>query len=273
MWVLALLLPSTAHGTQACPEPREIPYDELRDAMERRRGNYDMVPTPNWGRFQTDVFLNLMHAGLARDSLGGVILITGKDWFQAYVDVAKLKPEEAHVGQRLARDVGQNMLLDFRRGGVVRHLRGDRKLKLAANARISWKNGPSKFSYRDTLTDPRLQVTSHRMITHRMLEFDDGMVYYDEIEGVSGRPTSGLLGFLFSVFGEGALKESRLAVGPGDTLVVRARSKKIFSKNVTAIVLPKGRGDEGIPRGSTKLAELEQRLLQPIDVEYLPYRC
>ena len=272
-WILIQLVPATAQGEQACPAPRVISRAELLDAMERRRGNYDIVPTPNWGRFQTDVFLNLIDAALARDSLGGVILISAEDWYQAYGRVANLKPEQLHVGQRLAHDVGQTMVLDFRRGGVVRHLGGNRQLRIAANARIYWNGGPSKFSYRDTLTDPRLQVTSHRMITHRLLEFGDSTVIYDEIEGVSGRPTSGLLGFLFSVFGEGALKESRLAVGRDDILIVRARSKKIFSKSVTAIVIPEGRGDEGIPPGRPDLTRLEQRLLEPVEIEYLPYRC
>ena len=272
-WLLVQLVPPTVLAGQACPEPRVITYHELRDAMGRRRGNYDQLPTPNWGRFQTDVYLNLMHDALARDSQGGVILITAEDWYQAYKDVAKLKPEEVHIGQQLAREVGQNMLLDFRRGGVVRHLDGGRKLRLAANARISWTGGRSKYSYRDTLTEPRLQVTSHREITHRILEFDDGMVFYDEIRGVSGRPTSGFAALLLSLIGEGGLQESRLAVAGDDILVVRARAKKIFAMNVTAVVHPEGRGEEGIPPGRADLAALERLLLQPVEVKYLPVRC
>lgn len=272
-WVLSQLVPAMAQSSQACSTRRVIPLDELRHAMEQRRGNYEIVPTPNWGRFQTDVFLNLMHAELARDSQGGVILIQAEDWYQAYVAVAELDSGAIHPGTRLAREVGQTMLLDFRRGGVVRQLHGTPRLKLAANARIYWTGGRSKFSYRDTLTDPRLQVTSHRLITYRLLEFADSTIFYDEIQGVSGRPTTGFAAFLLSLIGEGALKESRMKVSRDDILVVRVRTKKIFSRSVTAIVHPEGRGEEGIPPGRTDLAEMEQQLLEPIEVEYLPYRC
>ena len=124
-----------------------------------------------------------------------------------------------------------------------------------------------------SVSEPRLQVTSHREITHRILEFDDGMVFYDEIRGVSGRPTSGFAALLLSLIGEGGLQESRLAVAGDDILVVRARAKKIFAMNVTAVVHPEGRGEEGIPPGRADLAELERLLLQPVEVKYLPVRC
>ena len=273
VWVCVLLAPTRLHGIQDCPSPRVIPRDELLQAM-RQHGNYDIVPTPNWARFQTEVFLNLMHASLARDSRGGVILIPAEDWYQAYVEVARLTPGAIHEGTRLAREVGQMTLLDFRRDGVVRTWQSTQSLKLAANARIFWPDSVrrSKISYRDTLTDPKLQVTFHRVITYRLLELDS-MVLYDDMRGVYGRPTSGVLGFLFSVFGEGELVESRLAFARDDFVVVRARSKKILSKTVTVVVHPKGRGDSGVPAGRADLSDLEQLLRQPIEVEYLPYRC
>jgi hypothetical protein len=119
VWVCVLLAPTRLPGIQDCPSPRVIPRDELLQAM-RQHGNYDIVPTPNWARFQTEVFLNLMHASLARDSRGGVILIPAEDWYQAYVEVARLTPGAIHEGTRLAREVGQTTLLDFRRDGVIR---------------------------------------------------------------------------------------------------------------------------------------------------------
>ena len=273
VWVCVLLAPTRLLGVPECPSPRVITRDELIVAM-RQHGNYDIVPTPNWGRFQTDVFLNLMHTALARDPQGGVILIPAEDWYQAYVEVARLAPDAIHQGTRLAREVGQMTLLDFRRNGVIRRWQGAQPVKLAANARVYWPDSVrrSKISYRDTLTDPKLQVTFHREITYRLLELDS-MVFYDDMRGVYGRPTSGVLGFLFSVFGEGALVESRLAFARDDFLVVRARSKKILSKTVTVVVPPGGRGDNGVPPGRTDLSDLEQLLRQPIEVEYLPYRC
>lgn len=273
---LALGILSTANVavSQPCPVPREVSRDELVEAM-RQHGNYDIVATTNWGRFQMEVFLRLMRSALARDPDGGILLIQAEDWYQGYLDVAGLTPETAPEGTRLSHEVGQMIWLDFRRDRVVRSVRRGPAPQLAANVRISWPPGPGvpdKYSYRDTLSVPQLKVTSHRVITFRLLAFGD-TVLYDDIRGISGRPTSGLLGVLFSLFGEGALVESRMAIASDDLLVARARSKKVFSRTVTVTVLPDGRADNGIPAGRPDLAALEQRLRQPLDFEYMPYAC
>jgi hypothetical protein len=175
---------------------------------------------------------------------------------------------------RLARDVGQAILLDFRRNAVVRNIAPELRprLKLAANALLSWPDTgrlPGKFSYRDTVTEPHLQVTSRRVITYRLLELDSGLVVYDEVEGVYGRPTSGFWGTVLAAIGEAAVVESRLA--PADrNLYTFTIGKKIVSLSVTATVHDDGRAVKGI---GPELAHIERRLRQKIDVDYVSYGC
>ena len=56
---------------------------------------------------------------------------------------------------------------------------------------------------------PKLKVTNRQEITYRLLVFGE-MVVYDEIDGTSGRPLSGVLGALFKVIGDGRLYHSVL---------------------------------------------------------------
>ena len=52
-----------------------------------------------------------------------------------------------------------------------------------------------------------------------------------------------------------------------------AHAQSYPARTVTVVVPPGGRGDNGVPPGRTDLSDLEQLLRQPIEVEYLPYRC
>jgi len=273
MWLLAILAIPGSAASQTCPV-RQVSRDELLAAM-RQHGNYDIVATTNWGRFQTEVFLRLMHWSRARDPESGTIAIQADDWYRGYLEAAGLTEATAPEGARLAHEVGQMIQLDFRRGGVIRAVRRGRAPLLAANVRIAGPSGPGardKYSYRDTLSVPRLKVTSHRVVTYRLLDFGD-MVLYDEIKGLSGRPTSGLLGALLGLFGEGAVVQLRMATAPDDVALVRAVSKRLFSRTVTVTVERDGRGESGIPAGRPDLADVEGRLRQPLDFDYQPYTC
>src|SRR3989304_2367044 len=77
---------------------------------------------------------------------------------------------------------------------------------------------PSFYSYDDTRASPNLRVTQKRLIRYRLLDYGD-RIWYAEVEGLHGRPTSGVLGALFGLIGEARVLESRSAFavdgGPG----------------------------------------------------------
>ena len=119
------------------------------------------------------------------------------------------------------------------------------------------------------LAEPRLKVTSRSEITYRLLEFED-MVVIDEMEGLTARPTSGLLGALFRLIGEASLKQSRIAVSPDGVQVARTRSTRLFSVTVTSTIDPDGNARKGIADGRTDLEEIVERLERDLEMEYVP---
>ncbi len=107
------------------------------------------------------------------------------------------------------------------------------------------------------------------MITYRLLDFGDWFAY-DEIEGVTGRPTSGLLGFLFRIIGEGRIKQSRMAISKDGVQVSRATAQKGFMERTTTVtVYPDGKMVKDVPAGRPDLLELEKRIKQPLEIDYV----
>ena len=109
-------------------------------------------------------------------------------------------------------------------------------------------------------------------MTFRFLVFSD-MVVLDDIEGISGRPLTGALGTLFKIIGEGNADYARFSISTDGRQVLRTRATKVISKTVTATINADGSGQSGIPEGRTDMLALEERLEQPLDLEYFPYRC
>lgn len=115
---------------------------------------------------------------------------------------------------------------------------------------------------------PKLKVTNKRLIRYRLLELGD-MVVLDEITGLYGRPTSGVLGLLFQLIGEGRVIENRMVISQDGLQIARARARKsLFQVQATVTVFPNGRTEKDIPPGRADLALLEARLKQAFRIEY-----
>ena len=259
--------------TQECVA-RQVPRRELLEAMQLH-GDYDIVATTNRGRFASELLLQLARWAKQRAPDGDPFYINPDDWFFAYLQTAGLGLDEAPIPSLLGLRHGQRVQVDYRPDRVIREVAEGPRPLLAVNVRAWWpeaEGSPSKFSFTDTAATPKLKVTSHREIRYRLLEFED-MVVLDKIEGLSGRPVSGLLGLLFDIIGEGSLKESRIAISKDGLQIFRGRSKKIFSLRLTATIYPDGRGIKGIPEDRPDLKEIEARLKAPLKIEYLPYEC
>ena len=129
----------------------------------------------------------------------------------------------------------------------------------------------TKYSYLDTLSSPHLQVTDHRIITYRLLAFPDGIIVYDEITGVSGMPTTGVLGLIFRLIGEDRIVGARMAISPDGLQVSLADTRKGFLGRTTAVtVYPDGHTMDGVPENRDDLTALENRLRRPLKIEYVP---
>ena len=270
----------TLARAQSCPVDT-VPRQELAEAMRTARevhGDYDILATTNWVRFQSELFLRLVRGALKHNPNGGVLFIPAGYLFFEYLAVADLplwEAEKAPIHRLWPYHYQQGTELDYRPDSIIRGVEQGPRPVLAVNVRVTWPDRPDgsrKYSFVDTLSVPKLKVTNHQVITFRFLDFGD-MVGYDKIEGLSGRPLTGLLGVLFKMIGEGSVKYSRSSFSEDGLQVVRAKATKIFSKTATVTIYPDGRAEKDVPPDRPDLVELEERLKEDVDIEYYPYRC
>ena len=267
--LLAALLPAGASG-EAAEAPWPVPFAEVLEAIDQSRG-YDRLATANGARLQADVLLRLARSAREKRPDGPPLLVRHDDWFQALLQVTGITAERAPLYTRLAWQNEQDILMEYRPSRVIGEVVQGPPPRLALGVTISWPaapGAPSEYSYEDTLSTPHLKVTNKRVITYRLLDFTD-VVVFDQMEGLTGRPTTGALGVLFSVLGEGRIVEYRMAVTPDGAQISRGRAKKAFFEVATTLtVRPDGRTEKGVPSDATSRA-LEQRLSAPLEIRYV----
>jgi hypothetical protein len=240
--------------------------------MEASRG-YDPAATTNGARFQSEVLRYLARQALAQGPPFDPLLIGHAEWFSAVLERTGLAPAQAPAFIRLGHEHEQDIVLEYGNDRVIRRVLEGETPKLALSVDIGWREGPGvpgSYSYEDTLSQPKLKVTNKRRIRYRLLDFGD-MVVFDDVTGLHGRPTSGVLGLLFQLIGEGHVVENRMVIAPDGLQIARAHAKKaFFDVQTTVTVYPDGRTEKDLPPGRADLAPLEGRLKQAIRLEYLP---
>jgi hypothetical protein len=268
------VLPGAA-GAREGPGPRGarvVATGRLLEAMREVRA-FDPAATANGPRLQADVVLALVREAEASDPERRPILIGHREWFEAFLARAGLPPAKAPLYVRRPYEMGQDLVVDFRRESVIDAVLQGPRPRVAANVWIFWAEAPGRpeeYSYDDLLSRPTLRVTQKRLITYRLVDYDDRR-WSAEVVGLHGRPTSGPLGVLFDIIGEARVVESRSASGSDGTQVVRGRASKWgFDRTETLTVWPDGHADRGVPPGRPDLAALEARLLEPLAIRFRP---
>ena len=266
-----LLLPGSLAGVEG--DYNVLERSEVLEAM-RQHGDYDLTATANGAWFLAEVVCYLAQQARERDPNGPPLFIGYEDWFRAFLEVTGRT--EDTVPQYALRNYRyeQNMEVDYRLDQVIREVKKGPMPELALNVRISWEDGPGKpdrYSYLDTLSTPHVKVTNYQVITYRLLDFGDWIVY-DEIGGITARPKSGVLALLFRVIGEGRIAHSRMATAKDGTQVSRTTAKKAFMAVTTTVTIyPSGTMEKDVPDGRTDLLELEQRFKQPMEIDYVEF--
>jgi hypothetical protein len=270
--VLVALVAAVATGALAGEEPRAVTRDEILAAMLQSQG-YALTATANGPRLQADVLVRLIAEAERTDPSRRPLLLGHREWFEAFLERTGLPRERTPLYVRLPFEIGQDLIADYRRERVVAEvLQGPAPLH-AANVRIYWDRAPGRpeqYSYEDTVSDPKLRVTQDRLISYRLLDYGDRL-WFAEIEGLRGRPTSGALGALFAVIGETTIVQSWSASAPDGTQVARGEGRKWwFDRTETITLSPAGRGDRGVPPDRPDLQALETRLLEPLAIRFVP---
>ena len=259
--------PSPPGASSAAPVP--VPAERILEAM-RQVKCYDLTATANGARLEADVVLGIVHEAATRDPERRPLFFGHQEWYDAFLARTGLPPAKAPLYVRRSYEMGQDVIVDYRREAVVEAVLEGPSPRVAANVWIFWKGGPDEYSYDDTASRPNLRVTQKRLITYRLVEYDD-RIWYAEVSGLHGRPTTGPLGVLFRLIGEARVEESRSAFQPDGLQVVRGRASKWgMHRTETATVWPDGQADKGIPPGRPDLVAAEARLQQPLAIRFRP---
>jgi hypothetical protein len=269
-------------GAQGRPRPetvasagwRAVSRDEILAAMQRV-GGYELTATANGPRLQAEVLLLLARQAQAGDPARRPLFVGHREWYEAYLERTGLPPARAPIYVRKPFEIGQDLVLDYRSERVLESVQRGPQPQLAANVRIFWADVPGRarsYSYDDTLSSPTLRVTQKQEITYRLLDYGDRL-WYAEIAGLYGRPTSGALGLVFDLIGEARVLESRSAFSSdGRFQVTRGRATKLLiDRTETVTVFPEGHADRGVPANRPDLAALESRLKEPLAARFRPF--
>ena len=178
-----LVLPGSLAGVEGAYNV--VGRSDVLEAMQQHYGNYELTVTTN-GAWLADVVFYLARQARERDPDGLPLFIGHEAWFRSFLEVTgrteDTVPEYALLNYRYE----QNMEVDYRLDRVIREVVEGPMPELALNVRVSWEDGPGRpdwYSYLDTLSPPRFKVTNRQVITYRLLDFGDWIVY-DEIEGL-----------------------------------------------------------------------------------------
>lgn len=267
-WVVltAFVVTAQAAVAQDC-DNRQVAIDELRDVIALIDG-YDITATTNQGRFVADVLLGLAAGYSAQDPEGRPFEIAPGDFFDAVVSVAGIDPAQMPVGFQRALEVGQVFTVDYRQARLVEGGAAADEIEQALAVAVRWPDdGPDYYEYEDTAASPNVLVRYEREVNYRLVRLPD-RVLYDDVEGLSGRPTSGALGALFRMLGRARIQSSHFAVTDDRNLVAYTRGRRLFPFSTLATVRPDGSTSRGVPDDRDDLAALGESLSNLPDIRY-----
>ena len=269
---LGTSLPSLT--AQACAEPDRVSRAEILQAMSGH-GAYSITSTTTSMRFGAEALLAMARRRQRENPGSSQFLVDQSDWFAAHLETAGVTYDQMSAAARAGFEHHQDALVEYGPQVVDRVLAGPVPI-MALDVTIFWPDSadaPSKFSYRDTLSVPRMEVYDNRVIRFKLLEYDD-MLVFDQVTGISVRPL-GFLSAVFKVLGRPDVKQTRIAVSPDQWQVVRGDLKVLagLSQTGTATIEPGGRGHEGVPPERADLRALRSRLSRPLELRYGAPSC
>ncbi len=272
---LLLALALGAAQAQSAWEPtRRVGQADLVAAMraEQRKG-YALDAIANAVRLQVGVFLALAEQAAAADPEQRVLRINHADYRDAFVDVTGIAAQALPLFVKVPHAFQEDYLIEYRTARVVEGGAGTNGLRRALNVKAGWPDAPdapASYSYEDRSTDPAIEVTHQRVTAYRVLDHGT-LVVYDDIRGVTGRATSGALGAVFNLIGKADAVQTRFAIAPDGTQVVRTTARKLLTLSQTVTVSKDGKVLKGVPADRPDLAVIDQLLRKHVvNVTYLP---
>ncbi len=243
--------------------------EEIQAAMqvEVSKG-YNLLVSTNAGRFNSAVLLELAR-GESLDSTPQGFLLHHDDWYEAFRVCLGLDSAAVPAYVDLQRVHHQDRYVQRSPAGVKVE-EGPTPL-LIVHVTSGWPEGEgvaTEYTFVDTAASPDMEVTNEHCISYWLVDYGD-IVLNDCISGLRGRPLEGALGVAFKLVGSGRAQWSRSIVAPDGSLVTYSRAARgPFATNLVSTTFPSGLLVKGIPDDRSELRPLEERLKQPLRLEY-----
>lgn len=265
--LLTVLFGAPAQG--ACTAI-DLDVQTLREAIagirDRAGPGYDIDATTNQPRFVAEFLFALADRVQAQGQRSFRVL--PQRYFEAWQLATGKTAEQAPVGMKRVLEFDQRFVVEIDPTLTLR-LPSGLELKRALAVRVGWpvqSNGADSYRYIDTAAEPDVLLQQARDIRYLLLDFGD-FVAYEQVDGISGKPTSGGLGALFLVLGLADLRSSRLAISEDGLQVNRTRVAKLFTFTAVALVRPDGVATRDLPRDRPDLIALAERLAVDYEVD------
>lgn len=265
-------LGSAARAESPWDDAQPVSRAQIAAAFRRQMAlGYRLDAIANAVRVQTGVLLALAETASAADAQQRPLRIDHRDFFATWCEVTGIAAEAVPSFIRAPNQAKEDYLVDYRIATVLdlEHTR-DRPRR-ALNVKAGWPaapGAPPSYSYEDRSTDPHIKTTRAQVTSWRILDYGD-VIVYDDVQGVGGRATSGLLGAIFSVIGHAQARRTLYTIAPDGSQVSRTTALKGITLEQTVTILPEGRVITGLPAGRPDLEALERRLIEwPLRVVY-----
>jgi hypothetical protein len=272
--LIAAALGPNSLRAQACPEPYQVSREEILQAMSTH-GAYSLTSTTTSMRFAAEALLAIVRRRQRESPQSTQLFISQEDWFAAHQQTAGATYAAMSAAARAGFEHHQDALVDYGPDVVEGVVEGPAPL-MSLDVMIFWpdsEGAPAEFSYKDTLSVPRMDMYDSRVIRFKLLEYDS-MLVFDRVTGISVRPV-GFLSAVFAVLGKPDLKQTRIAISRDQWQVIRGKVKVFagISKTGTATIEPGGRGHEGVPADRPDLRALAKQMKRPLELRYGEPSC
>jgi hypothetical protein len=275
---IAALAIALAGGPMAAASPwddaQRVPRAQIVAALRHEQAQgYRIEAIANSVRLQCNVLLALTDQARAADPLQRPLRIDHRDYFSAFLEVTGLAPRDAPSFAQAPHRAKEDYLVDYRLDQVLDPAESPDLPRRALNVKAGWPaaaDAPESYSYEDRSTDPAIETRRQQVTSWRILDYGEAFVY-DDLRGVSGRATSGLLGAIFSVIGHAQARQTRFAIAPDGLQVSRTTARKGLTLTQTITIRPDGSVLTGLPPERPDLAAIDRRLAGlPLRVAYRP---
>jgi hypothetical protein len=255
--------------TDTCPKPHQVSRKEILQAMSGH-GAYNVTSTTTSIRFAGEALLAIVQRRKQEAPASTHLTINHADWFAAHLATAGVPYAEMSEAARASFRRRRDALVDY--GPDVVEKVGEGPVpSMALDVTLFWPDtgdAPSEFSYRDTLSHPRVTVYHQRVVRFKLLQYKD-LLLFDQIQGISVRPL-GFMSAVFAVLGKPDLRQIRVAVSRDQWQVMRG-TVNVFAgitRTGTGAIEPGGRGHENIPRHRADLRKMAEQIKRPLELRY-----